>query len=123
MLGRECMRCSYLRPHCNRSKRSFAGSLRFRPRLLDFLGRLGFCYLLIRGYLRFLVSSFGICLATAGLAMSALSVVFTDARTTTLLAIIAYSVVLAYARPTTLLALIAYSVVLAYACTTALLAP
>ena len=123
------MCCSYLRPFCNRSKRSLAGSLRFRPGLLGCFGRLGFlirvgfCCLLLRTLLRILlVGSFGACLATTCLAFSAWSVVFTYARPTTLLANVALSVVLAYARPTTLLALLAMSVVFTYANTTTLVA-
>ena len=86
------------RPHCNRSKRSLAGSLRFRPRLLGLLGRLGFCCLLLRALLRVLVSSSRLGLATTGLAAGALSVVLAYARAATLLALMALTIV--FAPPT-----------------------
>ena len=74
--------------------------LDFRGRL-SFLGRLGFCCLLLRVLLRVLrvlvVVSCGFGIATTGLASEALSVVLTYARSTTLLAASASSVVLAYA--------------------------
>ena len=73
---------------------------------LCFLGLLGFCCPLLRGFLRaLLVGCLGLGLCTTGLALRALSVVFTYASTATLLAIIAPPVVMAYARATTLLAL------------------
>ena len=96
-------------PHSNQSKRSLAGSPRFRPRLLGFLRRLvGFCCLLYRALLRFiLIGSFRFGLATTGLAAVASSVVFAYACATTFLAMLALSVVLAYASTTALLAMIA----------------
>ena len=73
--------------------------------MLPFLGRLGCCCLLLRALLwLLLVSGFGVCLATAGLAAGASSVALANARATTLLANIALSVVLANACTTTLLA-------------------
>ena len=73
---------------------------------LGFLGLLGFCCPLLRGFLRaLLVGCLGFDLCTTGLALRALSVVFTYASTATLLALIALSVVLAYTCTTALLAL------------------